>query len=315
MQPAASVPHDVAVDPSGIAWAAKRGGNVLPHGALLRFDPHTLEVTEWYAPPPNGKPVGHAPSGQPFLGNPQIDSHGVLWTQDGSSQRWLSFNTHTLKWTAYPVPAGHIAIGNALAFTPNGVVWSSDERAGIYSFNPKTGEWHFYKSHLPKSGAYGLAVAGDGTVWFAEDAVDHMGHVYPDTGKEEDLQIPLKGRLYPRRMAADGYGNIWVGLWQVGKLMKIDYKTKKMTFFTPPTRVPGLYSVTVDKVHDIIWVSEQQADKIARFDPRTGKWLEFALPNIQSDDRRISIDPTDPNRIFFSGVSADLIGFLEYQPR
>jgi virginiamycin B lyase len=251
------------------------------------------------------------------LGNPQIDSHGILWTTDAPSQRWLSFDTHTQKWTAYPVPAGHIATSNWLAIAPNGVIWATDERTGIYSFNPKTSEWHFYKSHFPKSGSYGIAVATDGTVWFAEDGIDRMGHVYPDTGKEEDLPIPLKGvgKLFPRRLAADAHNNIWVGLWQAGKLMRIDSKTKKMTFYTPPTKVPGCYAVSVDLKRDLIWFGEQQADKIARFDPKTNTWLEFPLPYAQSDDRTIELDPTDPNRVFFSGDTSDLFGFIEYEPR
>jgi len=28
--------------------------------------------------------------------------------------------------------------------------------------------------------------------------------------------------------------------------------------------------------------------------------MEFALPDSQSDPRRIELDPTDPNRVFFS---------------
>ena len=83
----------------------------------------------------------------------------------------------------------------------------------------------------------------------------------------------------------------------------------------PPTKVAGCYSVAVDTKHNLIWVSEQQADQIARFDPKTKSWLEFSLPYAQSDDRRISVDPTDPGRIFFSGATSNLIGFVEYDPR
>jgi len=96
--------------------------------------------------------------------------------------------------------------------------------------------------------------------------------------------------------------------------MKIDYKTKQMSIFTPPTKDAGCYSVTVDKKNNIVWVSEHTVDKIARFDPKTNTWMEFSLPDSQSDPRRIDIDPTDPNRIFFSGNTSNLIGFIEYTP-
>lgn len=313
--PKGAQPHNFSMAPDGVAWAAARGAVGSPHGFLVRFDPHTLQVTNWYAPAGTGTISLNAGHGR-RLGNPQIDSHGVLWTTDAPNQRWLSFDTRTQKWTAYPVPAGRPAQSNWLTFAPNGVIWATDEVNGIYSLDPKTREWHFYKSHFQKSGSYGIAVASDGTVWFAEDGIDRMGHVYPDTGKEEDLPIPLKGvgKLYPRRLAADGHDNVWVGLWQAGKLMKIDSKTKKMTFYTPPTKVPGCYAVSIDFKHDFIWFGEQQADKIARFDPKTNSWLEFPLPYAQSDDRTIQMDPTDPNRVFFSGDTSDLFGFIEYKP-
>jgi virginiamycin B lyase len=317
VQPHDSEPHNFSIAPDGVAWAAARGPDASKHGFLVRFDPRTLITTYWYAPAGSGKAGLAAGGNGRLLGNPQIDSHGILWTTDAPNHRWLSFDTHTQKWTIYPVPAGRPAQSNWMAFAANGWVWATDEVNGIYALDPKTREWHFYKSHIPKkTGSYGIAVAKDGTVWFAEDGVDEMGHVYPDTGKEEDLPIPLKGmgKLYPRRLAADSHDNIWVGLWQVGKLLKIDSKTKKMTFYTPPTKVPGCYNVSIDLKRDIIWFGEQEADKIGRFDPKTNTWLEFPLPYAQSDNRTIEMDPTDPNVVFFSGNTSDLFGFIEYQP-
>jgi virginiamycin B lyase len=310
LEPEFAEPHDIAVDPTGIAWAAKRGGQALAGGKLIRFDPHTLEVTEINAPP------GSAPPSRRRLGNPQIGPDGVLWTSDSPNKRWLSFDTKTHKFINYFLPEGKIANSNALAINrSNGMIWAGDERNSIYSLDTKTGQWSFYRAPTPNSGAYGIALDGNGEPWFAEDKVDKMGHLDLKTGKIEELPIKDQGEtILPRRMNSDGEGNLWVGLWQAGKLMKIDYKTKKMTIFTPPTKDAGCYSVTVDKKNNIVWVSEQTADKIARFDPKTNSWMEFALPDSQSDPRRIELDPTDPNRVFFSGNSANLIGFIEYTP-
>jgi mono/diheme cytochrome c family protein len=76
-----SEPHDIAVDPTGVAWAAERAG------ALIRFDPKTLEFTE------RPIPAGPAPADRQRLGNPQIDAKGMLWTADGPNNRWLSYDT------------------------------------------------------------------------------------------------------------------------------------------------------------------------------------------------------------------------------
>ena len=57
-----------------------------------------------------------------------------------------------------------------------------------------------------------------------------------------------------------------------------------------------------------------QADKIARYDPETQVWTEFSLPIIESDARRIELDPTNPNRIWWSGDTSSHLGYIELIP-
>jgi streptogramin lyase len=117
-------------------------------------------------------------------------------------------------------------------------------------------------------------------------------------------------------MQSDANGDLWVGLWEAGKLMKIDHKTREMTIFSPPTPNGGAYTVTTDKTgrSPYIWFSSQKADLMVRFDPRNSTFVEFPLPYAESDARRVEMDPTNPNRIFFSGNTSDRIGFIEYLP-
>ena len=61
----------------------------------------------------------------------------------------------------------------------------------------------------------------------------------------------------------------------------------------------------------VLSVAQHQVDMIARFDPRTQEWVEFPLPEAESDPRRIDIDPTNPNRIYFSGNTPGRVGFVE----
>ena len=171
------------------------------------------------------------------------------------------------------------------------------------------------KPGSPLPGAYGLAVAGDGSVWWAEDEADKMARVDPATGQVEEFKIPYnEGHAFPRRMNTDANGDLWVALWNAGKLMKIDHKSKQMTIYSPPSQTGGNYSVVVDKKNNFIWVSEHQVDKIARFDPRTREWVEFPMAEAESDPRRIDIDPTNPNRIFFAGNIPGRVGFIEVLP-
>ena len=312
-----SEPHDIASDPSGVAWAAERAG------FLIRFDPKNYGFTEVKVP------AGPAPADRQRLGNPQINAQGILWTADGPNNRWLSYDTkafnaanpgvpfHVYPWTA----KGHGgAGGNSFALHPDGTVWGTGMGKELRSLNPQTAEFTFYEAPSFKQtkenpGAYGLAVAGDGSVWWAEDDADMMARADPKTGKVEEFKIPnVGGHALPRRMNSDWDGNLWVGLWEAGKLMKVDYKTKQMTVYTPQTSGLGMYSVVADKKNHLIWVSAQQVDKIFRFDPATSKFTEFPLSYAQQDPRRIDIDPTNTNRIFFSGNTADRIGFIEVLP-
>ena len=312
-----SEPHDIASDPSGVGWAAERAG------FLIRFDPKNYQFTEVKVP------AGPAPPDRQRLGNPQINAQGILWTADGPNNRWLSYDTkafnaanpgvpfHVYPWTL----KGHGgAGGNSFALHPDGTVWGTGLGREVRMLNPATAEFKTfeapsYAKTKESPGAYGLAVAGDGAVWWAEDDADMMARADPKTGKVEEFKLPnVGGHALPRRMNSDWDGNLWVGLWEAGKLMKVDAKTKEMTVYTPKTASLGMYSVVADKKSHIIWVSAQQVDKIFRFDPATGEFTEFPLSFSQQDPRRIDLDPTNPNRIFFSGNTADRIGFLELLP-
>jgi streptogramin lyase len=55
-----------------------------------------------------------------------------------------------------------------------------------------------------------------------------------------------------------------------------------------------------------------RVDKIARFNPKTNEWLELPLPQAETDVQRIEIDPTNPNRVYWSGVAYNArIGYVE----
>lgn len=300
-------PHDVAADPTGNAWVGERAGKV------GRFDPRTLDFVEFRTPP------GPAAEDRQSLGNPQIDSHGIMWVPDGPNSRWLSFDTKTEKFLAFAWPKGLSggAGGNSMALHPDGTIWATGANREVRRLTPGAVKFDVFPSPSAKSnpGAYGLAVAGDGSVWWAEDEADKMARVDPATGVVEEFPIPYtEGHAFPRRMNTDGNGDLWVALWNAGRLMKIDYKTKQMTIYTPPSKTGGNYSVIVDKKNNLIWVSEHQVDKVARFDPKTEEWVEFPLPEAESDPRRLDIDPTDPNRIFFSGNTPGRVGFVEVLP-
>jgi virginiamycin B lyase len=299
--------HDITVDPRGVAWV-----NQLNVYKLGRFDPKTYEFTQ-IDPPPGPRKVGILN----HMGPPTRGAGDSIWMGErGANRRWLQFDTRNNEFTEYPVPAdfkGPVN-GNFMRADPNGkMVWST---AGtrIVGLNIQTKQFVAYdiphwveKKEYP--GAYGLDVARDGRIWFAEREVHKMGRLDPETGKIDEF--PTGGKDVPRRMGADWEGNLWVGFHETGKLVKIDQKYGTMTSYQPPTANNGAYHVVADPRNKMIWLTEQTADKIARFDPKTETWTEFSLPIVESDARRIELDPTNPNRIWWSGDTSSHLGYIE----
>ncbi|MBI4524177.1 MAG: carboxypeptidase regulatory-like domain-containing protein [Deltaproteobacteria bacterium] len=299
-------PHEVAVDSDGNGWVSQRRG-----GHLGRLDPKTLVYTD-IAPPP-------AASKFLRLNGIRSGPNNKLWVMDGGpNRRWLSYDTRAKEFSVFELPKTKTgnASGNTMRVHPNGTVWLNSIAANqVIRLDPRTREFTFFD--VPsgvKAGRtanpYGMAIAADGMIWFAENTMNMMGRIDPVTGKIDEFEIPVKDAV-PRKMGTDAEGNIWVGLHGAGKLMKIDYKTAKMTLYTPPSEDSGLYLADVDLKHNLIWVSLQHVDKIARFDPKSETWVEFPLASAESDARRIEVDQNNPNRVWWSGNLSNRMGYIE----
>jgi len=70
----------------------------------------------------------------------------------------------------------------------------------VRMLNPATAEFKTfeapsYAKTKESPGAYGLAVAGDGAVWWAEDDADMMARADPKTGKVEEFKLPNVGAM------------------------------------------------------------------------------------------------------------------------
>lgn len=294
--------HDIAIDSRGIAWA-----NELNLYAVAKFDPKTFTFSEIRPPA-----LGVKPGTLAHMGPPARAAGDTIWFADiGGNRRWLEFNTKTQAFTSVLVPddfKGPIS-GNFMRADPNGkMVWTTASTR-VVGLNTQTKQFVAYDIPTKNPGAYGMDVAGDGRVWFVEREANKIGRLDPKTGKIDEFPTP--GKDIPRRMGTDWEGNLWVGFHETGKLVKVDQKTGKMTFYEPPTKGSGAYIAVPDARRKVIWLTEQTADKIARFDPKTETWTEFSLPIAESDARRIELDPSNPNRIWWSGDTSSHLGYIE----
>lgn len=301
-----SEPHEVAVDSDANGWVTQRRG-----GKLGRLDQKTLLYTE-IAPPP-------AVATKLRLNGIVTAPNNKLWFVDGGpNRRFLNLDTKTREFNVFNLPklkSGN-ASGNTMRVHPDGTVWLNSIAGNeIIQLNPTTRDFKVFTVPAgEKAGRsaspYGMAISGDGKIWFVENAMDQVGRLDPATGKFDEYPIPVP-KPTARKAGMDSEGNPWVGLHGAGKLMKIDYKTIKMTVYDPPTKNSGVYSVQGDPKSKLVWFSQQHVDQIARFDPTTETFTEFPLPTAEEDHRRIDVDANNPNRIWWSGNLSGRMGYIE----
>src|SRR5262249_46135055 len=120
----------------------------------------------------------------------------------------------------------------------------------------------------------------------------------PATGKRVVYTVPTK-HADLRHIQTDAEGNVWASAQESDKLIKVDGRTGEMTEYEPPTKLSGIDTVDVDRKHNLIWIGEDQMDKLARFDPKTKTFVEFSLPIAGAGVKRIYIDPSNPNRVWW----------------
>jgi streptogramin lyase len=135
----------------------------------------------------------------------------------------------------------------------------------------------------------------------------------PATAKITKYYVPIeeKERTDLRGMAADSEGNLWVVATEKGKLLKLDSHNGHFTEYSIPTDDSGPYALDVDSKRNLVWFSEAFTDRIARFDPRTASFVEFPSPSADSDVRRIEVDRSRPNRVWWAGSRTGKIGYIE----
>ena len=301
--PKGSSPHDVAVDTKGNAWVTERNT-----GMLGRFDPATSSYTRVQVPAGKAKFQ---------LDSVAVDSKGQVWfADDGPNARMMRFDPDKKAFDSYALPEYHFPVPDEgwarigkIQFL-NGSVWATGVTSQrILRLEP--GEKKFMSYSIPRgSSPYGLAVGGDNLIWYAGRISNVVVKLDPATGKLTRHDSPtLRAGL--RGLASDSEGNLWAAATESGKLVKVDYKTGAVSEFAPPTEDSGPYSIDVDTTRNMVWFSEIYADKIGRYNPVTNTFVEFPHPLADSDVRRLEVDRSHPNRVWWASPRNDKIGYLE----
>jgi streptogramin lyase/mono/diheme cytochrome c family protein len=290
--------HDVYGDGNGNIWYTSH---------LSRFfgklDTHTGVVTEYQTPLTQGA--------QPGTHHVYVEKNGEVLISEPWSHKLLKLDPRNGEMVEVPVAAPFPINSAGMAdfdVTPDGFVWAS--MGGGYAaekIDPKTGKLvQKYPMKVPFS--YDGVISQDGNFWAGGAISGTFGNSAEllDIRTGQMLNLDSGDRKSAgRRGGFDPFGNAWFG-GENGTLVELDAKAKRIREFYPPGPVEpytDLYSVEPDKNGEV-WGGELHGREFLRFNPRTGQWTEYAMPEPYSHSRAVWVDKsTTPTTVWYADYS------------
>jgi virginiamycin B lyase len=302
-------PHDVVVDAEGMLWYEDFA---LP--LLGRMDPKNGEVKEW--PLPELK--ADFPAGSLDL---ELDHDGNPWIARVFQAGISKFDRKTEKITSWTIPPEYNTAHTRTAFlaiAKQGFVWIDDSTGRrMNKLDPATGKMESFPTFpgwtrpevdygVGRKGptalghlVYGIGVESKGASVFADRAGSNIGEIDPETGKVELYPTPSTNSG-PRRLHVDSQDRVWFAENYAFKLALFDTKTKQFQEWADPTPWDAPYDVVCDKNGDL-WTGGMTTDLVTRFNPQTGQYFKYLLPNLGVNIRRVDVDNSTPQPVFWVG--------------
>ena len=287
-------PHDVRTDADGFIWYSNF---VEPY--LGRLDPRTGAHAEfaYTLPKPN------FPAGALAL---EPDHDGNWWLALMFQGGLMKFDTRTKTFHHYPLPAElNSDTAQQSMVMPrqshvDGKVWTNDVNShSILRLDLATGAYERVdpfqgmpiganRQHSP----YGMTADKDNNLYFMDFGDESVGRVDAKTFRATIYPTPTS-HSRPRRTMLDDKGRLWFAEFAANKLGMFDLDRESIKEWDVPTPHTYPYDVYLDRNGEL-WSGSMSNDRVLRFDPQTGKSIEYLLPR-QTNIRRIFIDnPTTP---------------------
>ena len=202
------------------------------------------------------------------------------------------------------IPLGKNSAPHGVIVGPDGAAWITDGGLNaIVRFDPATEVITVYP--LPESAGHGNlntpAFGGDGKLWFTGQAGIY-GSVDPATGKVSVYRSP-RGRG-PYGIASTPGGTVYYASLAGSYLGRINAADGSVEVLNPPTPDQGARRVWSDS-KGILWVSEWNAGKLARYDPQSKQWREWKLPG--KKPRAYSVYVDDQDIVWLSDFGANAL--------
>jgi len=193
----------------------------------------------------------------------------------------------------YPLPQDKSGLMRPVS-DHRGRIWFGEMgRNALAVFDPHS---ETFQQSTPPHGAFGImgiAVAGDDTIWFAEQYANYIGHYDPVSGKYTTYDLPvittpdpgdqnktLTLPTAPNDIAIDAQGNAWFTEMNADALGMLDTRTGQFRHYAisdkKSVQTISPYGITID-AQGMVWFSEASTNNLGRLDPRTGSIHHFTL--------------------------------------
>jgi virginiamycin B lyase len=249
-----------------------------------------------------------SPSRMPFSAAP--DRHGDFWIPNfGVANEITRLDPKTGEMSDFPVPnVGTAAVHSAVPAS-DGSVWLTEQGSNkIGRWDPRSQKiTEFQDAYLPGRLGYGagskhtLRFDPDGNVWSSGNPLTRFDPKMKKFTRFDDIPS-----TYDVEEARDG--NIWFTKPDTGQIGRVDWKTLKVSLWSPPTPKSFPRRMQID-ADGIVWFGEFTAGKIGRFDPKTEAFIEYPLPGPEPTPYGFGID--SDNQIWYASYNMDVLGRLD----
>lgn len=254
------------------------------------------------------------PSRMPFSAAPAKD--GSVWIPNfGTNNKITRLDPATGAMEDFPVPnVGTAAVHSAFP-APDGSVWLCEQGSNkIGRWDPATRKITEYQdAYVP--GKEGIEAGGEKHTC----RVDPGGNVWT-TGVPLTRFDPKSGKFThfwdaPKQaydVEADADGNLWFTKQSTNQIGRVNWKTLKVTYWTPPNSkgmafsYPRRLAIGAD---GMVWVGEYSAGEIVRFDPKTEQFKEYELPGSGPTPYGMGVDKD--GGVWYSSFEQDVLGRLD----
>ncbi len=277
--PTTKQPWGVALDGTNHIWVAEPNCDSSPvcksppsTGEIGEYDVATLNKVHDFIPP---APNIYTPI---FLA---FDGSGIIWFTDPTHGAIGSLNPGTGSWSEFPIGVSG-AQPYDLVFDQQGHLWFTDYANGAIGEFDTSADNFLGETPVPsrtttaQTIVYGITIAPDGTIWFAENNTAFIGSFTPPasgsltTGAITEHPVLTKQQ---HLITVDKAGNVWFSSGfdgQIGELARgsINAPTYSAQTFCVSTSVtsPHISGIAVDSTGKV-WFDDSINARVGYLDP------------------------------------------------